>query len=140
MSDKILLDTNLWIYLYSKDPINKYERVNALFLSHIESLIISTQVLGELYNVLLKKKFQTQVQAQEIVSQLIDGFDISEITAKQVVEAIRVNARYRYSYWDSLLIATALLSSCSILYSEDMQHDHLIEDRLRIVNPFLTEG
>ena len=40
MSDKILLDTNLWIYLYSKDPIDKYERVNALFLSHIESLIV----------------------------------------------------------------------------------------------------
>lgn len=69
MSDKVLLDTNLWVYLYSKDSIEKYEKVNTLFLSSIESIIVSTQVLGELYNVLLKKKFRTQVQAQEIISQ-----------------------------------------------------------------------
>ncbi|MCU0566308.1 MAG: PIN domain-containing protein [Oculatellaceae cyanobacterium Prado106] len=98
MSDKVLLDTNLWVYLYSKDPIDKCEKVNSLLLDHIESLIISTQILGELYNVLLKKKFRTQVQAQEIISELVAGFDISEITAIQVIEAVKINARYEYTY------------------------------------------
>lgn len=138
MSGKALLDTNLWVYLYSKDPSDKYEKVNTLFVSYIEALIVSPQILGELYNVLLKKKFRTQAQAQEIISQLVAGFDISQMTAMQVVEAIKINARYGYSYWDSLLIATALLSNCSILYSEDMQHDQLIEGKLRIINPFVT--
>ncbi|APB35041.1 Putative nucleic-acid-binding protein, contains pilt domain [Gloeomargarita lithophora Alchichica-D10] len=137
MSDKVILDTNLWVYLYSKDAIEKYEKVNTLFLSSIESLIVSTQILGELYNVLLKKKFRTQAQAQEIITQLIAGFDVTEIFATQVIEAIRINARYGYSYWDSLIIATALQSNCNILYSEDMQHDQLIEGKLRIINPLL---
>ncbi|MEB3213680.1 MAG: PIN domain-containing protein [Leptolyngbyaceae bacterium] len=137
MSDKILLDTNLWVYLYSKDPTEKYERVNTLFLSHIESLTVSTQVLGELYNVLLKEKFRTQLQAQEIISQLVDGFDISETTSRQVVDAIKINVRYGYSYWDSLMVATALIDNCSILYSEDMQHNQLIEGKLRIINPLI---
>lgn len=137
MSDKVLIDTNLWIYLYSKDPADKYQKVNMLLSSQIESLIISTQILGELYNVLLKKKFRTQAQAQEIISQLIAGFDITEIPATQVIESIKINARYGYSYWDSLLVSTALLSNCSILYSEDMQHDQLIEGKLRIINPLI---
>jgi predicted nucleic acid-binding protein len=137
MSDKVLLDTNLWVYLYSKNPADKYEKVNTLFSSQIESLIMSTQILGELYNVLLKKKFRTQAQAQEIISQLIAGFDITEILATQVIEAIKINARYGYSYWDSLLVSTALLNNCSILYSEDMQHDQLIEGKLRIINPLI---
>ena len=138
MSNKVLLDTNLWVYLYSKAPLDKYEKVNTILLSYIESLIVNTQILGELYNVLLKKKLRTQAQAQEIISQLVAGFDISQITVMQVVEAIKINARYGYTYWDSLLIAAALHNDCHILYSEDMQHDQLIEGKLRIINPFVT--
>lgn len=138
MSDKVLLDTNLWVYLYSKDPVDKYEKVNTLLSSHIVSLIVSTQILGELYNVLLKKKFRTQAQAQEIISQLIAGFDITETFATYVIEAIKINSRYGYFYWDSLLVSTALLNHCSILYSEDMQHNQLIEGKLRIINPFVA--
>ena len=136
MSDKVFFDTNLWVYLYSKDPVDKYSQVNAIFLAKIQSLIISSQVLGELYNVLIKKKLRTQEQSQEILSQLINGFDILEIDAQKVLEATRINCRYSYSYWDSLIIATALQSNCSILYSEDMQHDQVIEGNLRINNPF----
>jgi putative PIN family toxin of toxin-antitoxin system len=137
MSDKVFLDTNLWIYLYSKDPIEKYEKVNALFLPQLQSLVVSTQILGELYNVLIKRKFRTQTQAQEIISQLVAGFDIFEVASVQVLEAIRTNIRYGYSYWDSLIIATALQSNCNILYSEDMQHDQVIESKLRILNPLI---
>lgn len=106
----------------------------------MQSLIISTQVLGELYNVLLKKKFRTQPQAQEIVSQLVAGFDILAIDTSKVLKALEINTRYGYSYWDSLLVATALLSDCSILYSEDMQHNQLIEGKLRIINPLGSGG
>jgi predicted nucleic acid-binding protein len=42
----------------------------------------------------------------------------------------------KYSYWDSLIIASALKNNCSICYSEDMQHGQLIEDRLKVINPF----
>ena len=45
--------------------------------------------------------------------------------------------KYNYSFYDSLIIAAAIESGCSILYSEDMQHNQLIEEKLKIVNPFL---
>ncbi len=47
-----------------------------------------------------------------------------------------IKKRYRFSYWDSLIIASALENNCSILYSEDMQHSQVIEDNLKIINPF----
>lgn len=43
---------------------------------------------------------------------------------------------YRYSYYDSLIIAAALEQSCTILYSEDMQNEQIIEHHTLILNPF----
>ena len=44
--------------------------------------------------------------------------------------------KYQYSYWDSLLLASSLENKCSIIYSEDMQHEQIIEKKLKIINPF----
>ena len=53
--------------------------------------------------------------------------------------AHRLKNRYRFSYWDSLVIGSALDAGCTILYSEDLQHGQHIEDRLHIVNPLLPQ-
>jgi predicted nucleic acid-binding protein len=42
----------------------------------------------------------------------------------------------RWSCQDSLILATALENGCDIVYSEDMQHNHILENRLTIINPF----
>jgi predicted nucleic acid-binding protein len=68
---------------------------------------------------------------------MTNTFPILEIDTPKVLQALEINARYGYSYWDSLIIAAALQNNCSILYSEDMQHNHLIEDKLRIINPLI---
>ncbi len=41
------------------------------------------------------------------------------------------------SYYDSIIVATSLIEDCTILYSEGMQHGILIDDRLKIINPFI---
>jgi predicted nucleic acid-binding protein len=51
------------------------------------------------------------------------------------IRAVEVRTRYRYSFYDSLIIAAALEAGCTRLYSEDLQHGQRIE-RLTIVNPF----
>jgi predicted nucleic acid-binding protein len=50
--------------------------------------------------------------------------------------ALDINLNYGYTYWDSLVIATALQHDCDSLYSEDMQANQLIEQKTRIINPF----
>ncbi len=47
-----------------------------------------------------------------------------------------IREKYRYSYYDSLVISAALYANCTVLYSEDMQHGQIIENKLKIVNPF----
>lgn len=138
MSDNVFLDTNLWVYFFSKDPLDKVEKVTGIVNAQLPSLIISTQVFGELYNVLTRKRIFGNTEALSIVTGLVNRTVVVDIDTPKVLQAMEVNIRYGYSYWDSLIISTALQSNCSVLYSEDMQHDQLIEGKLRIVNPFVA--
>ena len=51
--------------------------------------------------------------------------------------ALNIRERYNYSWYDSLIVGTALEAGCETLYSEDMQNGQLINNSLRIVNPFM---
>ncbi len=57
-------------------------------------------------------------------------------TADTVLQACQIAERYRFSFYDSLIIAAALESNCTIVYSEDLQDGQHIEGRLIIKNPF----
>lgn len=52
------------------------------------------------------------------------------------IKALRLKNKYNFQYYDALIVATALENGCTILYSEDMQHNQTIENTLTIVNPF----
>ena len=134
MKDRVFIDTNLWVYLYSDETKGSIIRniVNKYFCS----IVISTQVLGELFNVLIKKIRRPKEEAKDIISNLITNFGIKGIEELLVLKAIEINIKYKYSYWDSLIIASALEAGCYILYTEDMQNGQIIEGRLGIVNPF----
>lgn len=138
MSDRVFLDINLWVYFFVKDPPEKETEVRKIVELRASSLVVSTQTLGELCNVLLRKSSFSHSEVQDIISDLVDAFQILEINTSNIFSALEVNARYGYSYWDSLIIATAFQRNCSILYSEDMQHDQLIEGKLRIINPLVS--
>lgn len=136
MKDKVLLDTNILVYLYAQNPPDKSVKVRELVNNNFTSIIISTQILGELYNVLTKKKLKPKDEAKQIVLEMVTNFNIVEIDVLKVMTALEINSTYGYTYWDSLVVATALQHNCEILYSEDMQANQLIEKKTRIVNPF----
>lgn len=137
MTAKVVLDTNLWVYLYAQNVPDKQMPVKALVSAHFDSIVLTAQVLGELYHVLTRKKLTTTAVAREILLEMIKTFPVVEIDTVKVVMALDIHTRYGYSYWDSLILATATLHDCEIVYSEDMQHEQLIEDKVRIINPFL---
>ncbi|BAT53261.1 hypothetical protein NOS3756_22200 [Nostoc sp. NIES-3756] len=137
MTGKIFLDSNLWIYLYAKNAPEKFQKVAEIIKNNYSLLLVSTQVLGELFHVLTRKKFTSTTEAIAIISDIVNTFPIQAINTTEVIQALEIHAKYNYSYWDSLIIATALLSECSIIYSEDMQHNQLIENKVRIINPFI---
>ena len=54
-----------------------------------------------------------------------------------LLDASRLRKRHSFSYWDSLIVSSALAGGCKVLYSEDMQHKLVIDRRLTVLNPFL---
>ena len=65
MNDKILIETNLWIYLYALNPQAKRNRIEELVQQNFANIIVSTQILGELYHVVTRKGLLTY-RGQEI--------------------------------------------------------------------------
>ncbi|MEH1856348.1 MAG: PIN domain-containing protein [Nostoc sp.] len=88
MSNNIFLDTNLWIYLYAKNPPEKYQKVSEIIKNNSSLLLISTQVLGELFHVLTRKKFTSKTDAITIISDLINTFPVQAINTAEVIQAL----------------------------------------------------
>jgi predicted nucleic acid-binding protein len=133
MSDKIFCDTNVCLYaLHAEEPLKAKKAESNLS----QRPTISTQVLGETANTMLKKFRYSVEDTERNIRFLSDTCDIVIVELADYLRAFAIFRQYSLSWWDSLLIATALRSGCSILQSEDMQHGLSIEGQLKIVNPF----
>jgi predicted nucleic acid-binding protein len=53
-----------------------------------------------------------------------------------VIHAAEIAGSTLFSIYDSLIISTALQNQCTILYTEDLQHNQIVDGKLKIVNPF----
>lgn len=135
---KAFCDTNILIYAYSSSEREKADKANTVLFS--QPTIISTQVINEFVNVGLKKLGLTEPQLQLAISELSNRFHISSFNVETQKTALDIRARYKLQYYDSLVVATALENECDLLFSEDMQHGLLIDNRLRLVNPFADLG
>ena len=134
MKDKTFVDTNVFIYAYSKTEPEK--KNIALEILKNQNIIINTQVINEFIWV-MNRKFSVQMERlRDLGVKLLQRFDIALIDQRTILKALDIAIGYKYSYWDSLIIASTLENDCSICYSKDMQHGQVIEDRLKIINPF----
>ncbi len=71
-----------------------------------------------------------------LVDNFLESLRFSSVEESTIKKALRIKKALNYSYWDSLIIASALENNCSILYTEDMQDSQTINNELTIVNPF----
>ncbi len=106
-----------------------------MFESQAEK-IISTQVINEFINVMRKKRAVPIATLQGVVRELGSLCTVSLVTMETIECALGISQSHKYSYFDSLIIASAIENSCTILYSEDMHHKHVVADGLTILNPF----
>ena len=134
MTAKSFADTNIVIYAEGTD-VTKAQRATAILESNP---LISSQVVNETVATLTRKYGFTLPEAHEVALSLLDLCEVVPVDADTIREAIRLATRYQLSHWDSLIVAAALLANCDTLYSEDLQHDQLFEQRLRVINPFVS--
>ncbi len=130
MRGKAFIDTNVFVYMQSEP------QKNALGLKAVKHFdcVASTQVLSEICNVFSKKfKLPTKV-IKEIIGAVTASCEVALVTAETIESALMLKERYKYSYYDSLILASALENGCDYLFSEDMSDGQVIEGRLEIVN------
>ena len=144
MRDRIFIDTNVFVYAFlePKDDSDKQKHLQAIdLLNSIKefNVFISIQVLSEFYNSLLKYRINDN-KIQQKLQQIIDVVFVAPISIDTVIKSWKIRLKYKFSYYDSLIVASALENNCSILYTEDLQDGQVIENALKIVNPFRVEG
>jgi predicted nucleic acid-binding protein len=90
-------------------------------------------------SIFLAKKYG--IRETTIKDKIIKGIAVFANTVplgfKIYQDAFRLRSKYAISFWDSLIVASALDNGCKLLYSEDMQHGQVIEKKLNIMNPFI---
>lgn len=98
---------------------------------------ISTQVINECSHVMRRKLFWSPEKVAEELEVLLILVQLKTVDIQHIRSGWKIAARYGFSHFDSLMVASALEAGCQRLYSEDMQHGQLIENSLQIINPFL---
>jgi predicted nucleic acid-binding protein len=141
MSARVFVDTNILVYAHDASAGPKHERARALVeaLWQSRSGVISTQVLQELC-VNLQKRAARPLTFEATRALIADylAWHVVANDGNSIVEALDIEARYRLSFWDALIIQAAQAAGADILYSEDLSDGQRYGD-LRVVNP-LTSG
>ena len=140
MPDKVFLDTNIFVYSFDSRAARKQRHAQDLIESALDTrqAVISTQVIQEFLNVASTKfipvlnRADCQRYLDAVLAPLCEVYPSLSLYQ----QALDLREETGYGFYDSLIIAAALHSSCDILYSEDLQHGRAIHT-LRIMNPFL---
>ncbi len=141
MNAKFFLDTNVLCYVFDPTAPLKRQRADALVNRALSSRegCISFQVAQEFLH-LCQRRFQVPMTAAEGALYLEDTLrPLCRVfpSIDLLKSALELRDRYKFHFYNSLIVAAALDAGCERLYSEDLQHGQQIA-QLRIENPFVT--
>ena len=137
MSEKCFVDTNILIYAHDRSQGIKHERARQLIerLWNSGQGVLSTQVLQELC-LNLRRKVANPVSVEEVRRIIRDylSWEIVVNTPEAVLQALEIEARYKTSFWDALILQAAEQCGAVVLYSEDLAAKQRY-GTVRVVNP-----
>jgi predicted nucleic acid-binding protein len=136
--DRVFIDTNIIVYAYDIDAGKKHEIAKNIMkdLWHSGLGVLSNQVLQEFF-VTATRKIPSPLDitlAKEIIKGL-SKWDIILNDADSILDAIELHERYKFSFWDSMIIVAAIKGGASIVLSEDISDKQEIEGVV-VKNPF----
>jgi predicted nucleic acid-binding protein len=139
MSGRFFLDTSIFVYSFDASSPRKAAQARKLIRGAIETRggIVSYQVVQEFFNVALRR-FSKPMSAADAEQYLATTFrPLLAIHSSQALygEALRIGARFRLPWYDSLIVASAIEGQCDVLYSEDFQDGQQFGG-VTISNPF----
>lgn len=139
-AQRVFFDTNIVVCCFDTLEPRKQTRAKDLLAYALNSQlgIVSYQVIQEFCNVASKAK-RLQLPQERILAYVnLVLQPMNQVSASQALieSALKLRGEHGFSFYDSLIIASATQAKCHVLYSEDMQHMQRVGS-LQIVNPFL---
>ena len=134
-ASETFFDSNVLIYLTDTES-GKAEQTEDLLA---EGGTISVQVLNEFANVALRKVRLSWPETRDFLDTFRATLEIVPLTLETHQRGLDLAERYQLSVYDDMIVATAQLAGCRVLYSEDM-HDGLVIEKLTIRNPYAAGG
>lgn len=126
------------ILLFTVSAKTSISRALAILANHP---VMSVRVMNETANI-MKRKLGFDITAiRTVINRISQECSVLHpINLSTLNDAFDIAERYGFPHYDSLIIAAALQADCTTLYSEDIQHGQIIEERMIILNPFLQPG
>lgn len=130
------IDTNILIYADASDePVKQRRAIRLIAEARLNNEgVLSTQVLQEFANVALRKLRLPPTLVRERLN-FYAGLEVVPVTAELISSAVDLHASHQVSFYDGLILRSAIAAGCGRLWSEDMQ-DGLRIGGLQITNPF----
>jgi len=125
-------DTNVILYLLSADSA-RADRAEEVLAAGGH---ISVQVLNEFAAVASRKLSLTWLEIGEFLEHVRAVCTVEAITVQTHERGLVLASRYGLHVYDAMIVASALLSGCSVLHSEDLQHGQVFDRQLTVHNPF----
>jgi predicted nucleic acid-binding protein len=132
------IDSNLWIYAATESKDSPPDPRHDIARNLIQSIqpCLSVQVINEV-SINLRRKHQfTEPSLQILIQSFFDDYPVFPLDKQTLLQGSTLRETYQVSFWDSLIIASALSHNCRRLYSEDMHNGLVISEKLTIINPF----
>ncbi len=143
MKSDCFIDTNIWVYALLEARNESLKQQTALGLLRSlpmsVSILVSVQVINEFHWTLTRKyRLADDVVLDKATNGIVAMTStVLPLELDTYLEASNIRQRYNLSFWDSLIVASALQVGCKTLYTEDLNHGMIVDNKLHIVNPFL---
>lgn len=102
-----------------------------------EATVIPVQVLGELFNVLVRKAGKSRAKARDALLSWRDSFPVIETSPEIILTAADLATDHQFGIWDAVILSAASQAGCRLLLSEDLQ-EGFTWGGVTVVNPFAT--
>ena len=131
---KIALDSNILIYNHSLDFADKRDIVRKFFN---ENPIVSSQVISEYLNVMKRNFHMQKSELMNLCFVWLEKCIVQPVVLSTLKLSQNLVNYYDFQIFDGIIVASALEAGCEILYSEDLHNGLIVENKLKIINPFV---
>jgi len=138
--NKTFLDTNIIVYAFDASAKRKHDAAKQILIDLWNSGrgVLSTQVLQEFY-VTVTQKIPKPLDRKWAVQTIKDllHWDVVVNDGNVIIEAADIQTRYKYSFWDAMIIQAAIRGGADLILSENLAGGSKIQG-ITLENPFMS--